>query len=116
MILKMASSTRQSKHASRVEKPATSRRVGKNQLLGIIYSLESAIRKLNWRPAGTEWSDYYTDTNYSDAAMAQKRKVMAYRRLALAQLGAQGANVPLSLGQNQDHLQARGVAHVLEQD
>jgi len=84
----------QSKHASRSEKPATSRKVGKNQLLGIIDSLQSAIRKLNWRPAGTEWGDYYTDTNYTDAGMAQKRKLVGefIEKVAPASVWDFGAN------------------------
>ena len=65
------------KHASSVEKPATTKKVGRTQLLGIIDSLESAIKGLDWDPGGTEWADYYQDTNYSDDAMAQKRRLVA---------------------------------------
>jgi len=65
------------KHATSVEKPATTRKVGRTQLLGIIDSLESAIKGLDWSPGGTEWADYYQDTNYTDAAMEQKRKLVA---------------------------------------
>ena len=41
---------------------------------------------------------------------------MADGGLALAQLGAQGPDVPLAFGENQDHLKPRRVADVLEQD
>jgi ribosomal protein L11 methylase PrmA len=44
--------------------------------MGLIDSLESTVRKLSWRPAGTEWGDYYTDTNYSDAALADKKRLV----------------------------------------
>jgi|SRR5579871_6281319 len=64
------------KHSSNVEKPASNRKVGRTQLLGILDNLESAIRSLNWNPGGTEWADYYQDTNYTDAAMQQKRKIV----------------------------------------
>jgi len=41
---------------------------------------------------------------------------MAHRGLALAELGAKGADVAFAFGQDQDHLEAGGVAHMLEQD
>jgi hypothetical protein len=44
---------------------------------GLIDSLESSIRKLTWHPWGTEWSDYYEDTNYSLAAQENKKEVIA---------------------------------------
>jgi ribosomal protein L11 methylase PrmA len=66
------------KHASRSERPSSNgKRLGKTQLLGIIDSLESAIKSLSWSPGGTEWSDYYQDTNYSRPGMDHKRKLVA---------------------------------------
>jgi len=35
-------------------------------------ALESAIKRLTWKPGGTEWSDYYQDTNYSSPAMERQ--------------------------------------------
>jgi len=52
------------------------RKLGKRSLLGIIQSLHSGIKKLNWKPEGTEWGDYYTDTNYSERGFAQKKKII----------------------------------------
>ncbi len=49
-------------------------RLSKLQLQGILESLRSTVRKLSWTPAGTEWADYYTFTNYSDAAFEAKHK------------------------------------------
>jgi hypothetical protein len=62
------------RHATATQKPALSRKVGRIQLLGILDSLGSAIESLQWNPGGTEWADYYQDTNYSNEAMDQKRK------------------------------------------
>ena len=45
-------------------------------LSGIIDSLRGVISKLNWKPAGTEWGAYYSDTNYSDEALARKRELV----------------------------------------
>src|SRR4030042_2031594 len=44
---------------------------------GILDSLESAIRGLNWQPEHTEWANYYEDTNYSAAALEHKKKLVA---------------------------------------
>jgi ribosomal protein L11 methylase PrmA len=66
------------KHTSSSERPSSEgKRLGKTQLLGIIDSLESAIKSLNWNPGGTEWSDYYQDTNYSRPGMDHKRRLVA---------------------------------------
>jgi len=45
-------------------------------LLGLIDSLESAVKKLTWQPQGTEWADYYKDTNYSLNALHHKRELI----------------------------------------
>lgn len=44
--------------------------------MGIVQSLESAARKLNWRPTGTDWADCYEDTSYLADALEQKRKLV----------------------------------------
>ncbi len=43
---------------------------------GFIDSLESIVRKLTWQPKGTEWGDYYKDTNYSPDAAAHKKQLL----------------------------------------
>ena len=45
-------------------------------MIGLIESLEAAIRKLSWTPAGTEWGAYYEATNYSDAAFEHKKQLV----------------------------------------
>ena len=52
------------------------RKVSRNALLGIIDSLGGALRRLRWQPGGTEWADYYNDTNYSSTALAAKRALV----------------------------------------
>ena len=47
-----------------------------SSLLGLIDSLESGTRRLRWRAAGTEWADYYDDTNYTSEGLAEKRKAV----------------------------------------
>lgn len=51
--------------------------VSETGLLGMLDSLQSLIKGLKWKAAPTEWGDYYADTNYDDAAMAEKREQIA---------------------------------------
>ncbi len=48
------------------------RKMSLQSLTGLIESLGDTIRGLIWKPAGTEWADYYDATNYSDAAFTHK--------------------------------------------
>lgn len=43
---------------------------------GLVESLQAAVRALEWNPTGTEWGDYYTFTNYSDASFEEKKKII----------------------------------------
>jgi hypothetical protein len=57
-------------------KSARTTTVSRKGLTGIIDSLQGVVRKLNWKPAGTEWGAYYSDTNYSDNALSRKRELV----------------------------------------
>jgi ribosomal protein L11 methylase PrmA len=50
--------------------------MSKTRLEGLISSLQSATRKLQWKHANTEWGDYYADTNYVDKSMQQKEQLI----------------------------------------
>jgi len=54
----------------------TKGRVNRRGLLGLIDSLESGARRLRWRAAGTEWADYYADTNYAPEGLEAKRRAV----------------------------------------
>jgi hypothetical protein len=56
--------------------PVSRGRVGSRALLGLVDSLESGTRKLGWRASGTEWADYYEDTNYTSAGFEDKRRAV----------------------------------------
>jgi hypothetical protein len=45
--------------------------------LGLIDHLEGTVSKLTWEPQGTVWADYYDETNYSEAAFARKKEIVA---------------------------------------
>ncbi len=55
---------------------AKTRKVSKTGLVGIIDSLARSVRKLRWKPEGTEWGEYYDDTNYSDSAEEHKAQLV----------------------------------------
>jgi ribosomal protein L11 methylase PrmA len=45
-------------------------------MIGLIESLEYTVKKLTWKPAGTEWGDYYENTNYTDSAFEHKKQLV----------------------------------------
>jgi ribosomal protein L11 methylase PrmA len=45
-------------------------------LAGLIDSLEGAVKGLKWKPAGTEWGEYYAATNYSNQALVEKSRLV----------------------------------------
>ncbi len=62
----------QAKHANDGSK-VSKKKFSKQALLGMLSNLKSSIESLKWKPAGTEWADYYQNTNYSDRAFSQKK-------------------------------------------
>jgi ribosomal protein L11 methylase PrmA len=69
-------------------------KMGLNARLGLIDSLESAIHRLRWEPAGSSWGDYST-AHYADAAFEMKRsQVQAWlERIKPGSVWDLGANV-----------------------
>ncbi|MBI3176335.1 MAG: class I SAM-dependent methyltransferase [Chloroflexi bacterium] len=59
-----------------VKQTAPRAQMSQNAFLGLLESLEGAVRKLEWKPAGTEWGNYYDITNYSDAAFEHKKQLV----------------------------------------
>lgn len=56
--------------------PPKPRPFPRSALLGMLDSLGSAISGLRWEPEGTEWADYYNDTNYTEAALSEKERLV----------------------------------------
>jgi ribosomal protein L11 methylase PrmA len=44
----------------------------------LVGSLNSSVRSMHWKPAGTAWGEYYKNTNYSAAAAEEKARVVGY--------------------------------------
>jgi ribosomal protein L11 methylase PrmA len=55
----------------------TGRKISRRAFEGLIDSLKSSISRLRWKPKGTEWADYYDDTNYSDEGLRHKKEIVA---------------------------------------
>lgn len=67
----------QKRYADRqVKTESLAARVSRNALIGLIESLEGAVRGLNWKAGGTEWGAYYQATNYTDDAFKAKRDLV----------------------------------------
>jgi len=52
-------------------------KLSRRSFLGLIKSLSSGVKKSNWSSKGTEWGDYYSDTNYSINAFEQKKEIVS---------------------------------------
>lgn len=66
----------QKKYAGRPVAADGPRKVSKIQLLGLIDSLETTVKKLEWNPAGTAWADYDRQHNYSANALEAKKQIL----------------------------------------
>ncbi|HTW92623.1 MAG TPA: class I SAM-dependent methyltransferase [bacterium] len=66
----------QRKYADKQAKPVD-RKMSRMAFLGLIDNLESTTKKLTWKPAGTEWADYYDATNYTDSSLEHKAQLVA---------------------------------------
>ncbi|GAH44905.1 unnamed protein product, partial [marine sediment metagenome] len=55
----------------------TAHKMTRRSLLGLIDSLESAVRRLKWDAKGTEWANYYRDSSYSPGALEHKRQLVS---------------------------------------
>ncbi len=52
------------------------RNTTKSALVGLIENLEKTVRNLRWVPQGTDWSEYYEGTNYSESAFMEKKRIV----------------------------------------
>ncbi len=65
----------QKKHAD-IHLPINRSKMGRNALFGLIDSLTGTVHRLKWRPDGTEWADYYNETNYTRLGLEHKKKLI----------------------------------------
>lgn len=46
------------------------------QMRALLDNLESSVTRLEWKPEGTEWGNYYDSTNYSESSFELKRNAV----------------------------------------
>ncbi|MBN1429928.1 MAG: class I SAM-dependent methyltransferase [Anaerolineae bacterium] len=56
--------------------PSRQTGVSKQGLLGIVDSLESAVRGMHWKPDQTAWADYYQGDSYTDTGTEHKQALV----------------------------------------
>ncbi len=59
-----------------IQKAKYEQKVSLNGLRGLLDSLEGGVRRLTWKPAGTEWADYYSDNSYTPAGREHKQRLI----------------------------------------
>lgn len=87
--------------------------LSRNSAVHLADSLQSTIKKLSWKSPETLWGDYYSNTNYTPAALAHKEQ------LVRKHLGSATGNVILDIGANNTHFSAVAAAfasHVIAID
>lgn len=75
------------------QKANYTQKMSKQKLTILLQTLEQAVKAISWKPEGTEWSDYYNDTNYTDVSLDTKKKhikeaLTQYRPTSVWDIGA----------------------------
>lgn len=62
----------------KMDQATKSKKFSKGALLGLLDSLESAVKKLHWNPKGTQWAEYYDEenNNYIEESLDHKGKLV----------------------------------------
>ena len=68
---------RSQKHYENKDITTKTRKMPKNSFVGLIESLYSGIKSLNWNLDKTEWGNYYDDTNYSKSSFEEKIQIVS---------------------------------------
>jgi hypothetical protein len=66
----------QRRHQDATEKVQV-RAIPKKSLKNMLATLQSAVRGLRWKAAGTEWAEYYSGNSYTEEATDHKREIIA---------------------------------------
>jgi ribosomal protein L11 methylase PrmA len=61
---------------SSVARVTRGRAVSQRDLFRLIDNLRSTVEQLRWRPAGTQWADYTSHHNYTEAGLAAKQRLV----------------------------------------
>ncbi len=64
----------QKRYSQKTELVPSSHSMSKSSLIALLSHLEEAVTNMEWRPSGTEWANYYHDTNYTPEALDLKKQ------------------------------------------
>jgi hypothetical protein len=67
----------QRRYEGRADAAAKLRPVSRRSLEGLLAALRSAVRRLEWKPRDTQWTDYYEGDSYSERSGQHKRELVA---------------------------------------
>jgi hypothetical protein len=62
--------------AAKHGKTTRQRKMTQRGMSGLLDNLRSIVNKLSWKPGGTEWGEYYDQTNYTDDSMKEKYRLV----------------------------------------
>ena len=76
------------------KKVTSNKKMSRISYLGLMDSLESAVKRLKWRSFKTEWVDYYDSFNYSSSAFQDKKQIISnyFNKITSKQVWDLGAN------------------------
>ena len=66
----------QQQYSDKQASQAAAVKLSKAGLLNLLNGLEKTIEPLKWEPKGTEWGEYYSITNYTDASLKTKGEIV----------------------------------------
>ncbi|MBU1670109.1 MAG: SAM-dependent methyltransferase [Actinobacteria bacterium] len=75
--------------------PGDLKDLSRKAFFALLDSLESAVRRLRWKPEGTEWVEYYDESNYTEEAFESKIHIVGgfLKRTGAARVWDIGGNV-----------------------
>ncbi len=78
-------------------KPAKKPMVNETGVRALADTLSSLVKRFNWKPAGTEWADYYATSSYDTDAIEEKKRIVGefIERTSPATVWDLGANTGL---------------------
>jgi ribosomal protein L11 methylase PrmA len=71
------STVRHADDAATAGAPKAAGGMSKTALVGMLDSLYGLVEGMSWVPAGTEWAEYYDNTNYTKNSEADKERAVA---------------------------------------
>jgi ribosomal protein L11 methylase PrmA len=66
----------QAKEAPAAPQASSRKGMSRSALSGLFESLQDTVQSLQWKAAGTEWAEYYGETNYTENSFRAKKELV----------------------------------------